>query len=110
MSKPPPSVSRLQALLGRVPSTGDPDNVVRLPEPTLDELEQGIIQAMNNLVHWEAEAARVEIAFNDAYHKLGVAQKRFTDRCRELGANVVFPERGGPIQGEMRPSTVPADE
>ena len=110
MAKTPPPMSRFRSLLGSVPATGDPANVVRLPEPTLDELEQAIVHAMNNLVHWEAEAGRVEIAFNDAYAKLGQAQKRFAERCRELGANVVFPDRGGPIQGEMRSTTVPADE
>ena len=74
------------------------DNVVRIPGPSWDDIEREIHEATNQIVHWEAEAHRVEIGFNTAIDRLTAARKRLTDRCKNLGARVEFPQSASHLE------------
>lgn len=52
------------------------DNVVRIPGPSWDDIEREIHEATNQIVHWEAEAHRVEMGFNTAIDRLRIARQR----------------------------------
>lgn len=76
------------------------DTVVRLPQPDWVEIEREIIDARNELVHWQAEAAKVEAGFTRAVDRLGRARERFAARATDLGAKVTFAEH--PADSEER--------
>ena len=83
-------------------NTQPPPNVVQLQNYGFDEIARSYQDALNNLVKWEAEAARVELGYNEALHQILKLQKKWTDRSRDvMGSKNEFPERGGPIHGDV---------
>lgn len=65
------------------------DNVVRMRSDWRD-LERDIIDATNAVVHWEAEAAKVEAGYRQSVERLRLARSRFAERCKEMGARIEF--------------------
>jgi len=103
----------VKGMLTGIPnSTQPPPNIVQLPAKGFDELAWAHQEAVNKTVHWEAEAARVELGYNEAYHQLLKIEKKWNDRCKDvLGSRNEFPERGGPIQGDVDAKrSVPDDD
>lgn len=92
----------IKAFLDGVPDTGDADNVVKIRLQSWDDLENEIHAATNELVHWEAEAGRVQTGYNTALQRLETARRCFAERCKEVGGRVEFSSRGmTPISQEF---------
>lgn len=72
-----------------VPSTGDA-KVVRMPRPTLDDLERDIAQAQNAVIDCQAAVDRAIIAHDAAVKTLEEARGRIAERLKESGARVEF--------------------
>lgn len=92
--------SSFRSILSGVPKSTAPGNVVHLPGPEWAEIEHEIIEATNEIVHWEAEAARVETGYNTACSRLATARARFQDRAKTVGAKVDFPTTPPPLVRE----------
>ena len=91
--------SKWGSLLAGVPKSGPPEsNVVHLLDPEWAELAHEIKQAMNQRVHWEAEAHRVEIGYNSAIDRLRIAQERWAEKNLELEAKVEFPRTANHLE------------
>ena len=95
--------SAWRGILSGVPRSEQPPppNVVHLPGPSWDDIEREIHEATNQIVHWEAEAHRVEMGFNTAIDRLRLARQRLADRCKDLGATVEFPRAANHLEREL---------
>lgn len=89
-----------RSILSGVPKSTAPGNVVQLPGPEWSDIEHEIIEATNEIVHWTAEAARVETGYNTACDRLAAARARFSDRAKTVGARVDFPTTPPPLERE----------
>jgi len=98
MSKP----SAWRGILSGVPRSEQPPppNVVHLPGPSWDDIEREIHEATNQIVHWEAEAHRVEIGFNSAIDRLNIARQRFVEKSKNVDARVDFPRAANHLERE----------
>ena len=77
----------------KTPDTGPDDagNVVQMPQPDWSEIEAEIIAATNDVVHWEAEAAKVEAGYKRAVERLSGARARWNDRTiNRIGGKTEF--------------------
>lgn len=79
-----------RSVLSRVPSTADDSNVIRHPSAQWAEIEREIIEATNEIAHWDAEASRVQTGHNTACDRLDAARKRFAEMAKTVGAKVEF--------------------
>jgi len=90
---------RIRDILSGVPQSAPAaGNVVHLPGPEWADIEREIVEATNEIVHWEAEAARVETGYNTAVSRLATARQRFSDRAKTVGARVEFPTQPPPLE------------
>lgn len=84
--------SWLSGVLSAVPRTEPPaaDNVVHMPRPTLDELENNCHLAQNAVVAQGIEVDRSVMAYRDKRQALEDARNRLAERLKESGAKVEF--------------------
>lgn len=68
----------------------DDGNVVKMRSPSWTELEREIIDATNQVVHWEAEAVKVQSGYQQSVERLDHARRRFAEKCKDMGCKVEF--------------------
>lgn len=68
------------------------DNVVHMPRPTLDDLETQLIDAQNAVISAEVECERAARIYADRLEQLKASRLRISERMKECGARVEFPQ------------------
>jgi hypothetical protein len=71
----------------------DGDNVVHMPRPTLDQLENDCREAQNAVVAQGIEVDRAAMAYRTRLKALDDARQRLAERLKESGAKVEFTQQ-----------------
>jgi galactokinase len=79
------------SILSRVPVTAEePDNVVSLPRPTLDDLERELIDARNAVISAGVECDRAAMIYTERLRILEAARVRMAERMKEVDGKLEF--------------------